>query len=421
MKKNTLWTRDFTLIAIGTIITVIGGEAINLPLSLLVFDETKSTLLSSMLIISGMLPDVILPIFIAPFIDRMSKKKISLTLQVVMAAIFLALAFIYYRTGFSYSLFLIFSLIIGTISVVARLAFTAWYPDIIPIGFEQKGFAVFSTIYPTVLIVMAPISTYLYEHVPMHILFVVVSVMTLAFGLLLISFISLDIKADKNTSFDFKEYKSDVKAGFKYILKEKGIRNIYSYMSITNGVGHGRELMTQAYFQTISFVTVTMLGFLRSAETVGRMISGLLQYKINIPANKRYGITKFVYTTYVTLDMILLYTPYPAMLINRFIVGFLGTTSYTLRETSVQSYLPRNMRAKVSAVFSVIFSFSMILFQLFSGYLGEFMDYRLVIVVMSAIAYTGIVVFIILPSKVNRQVYESVRSEENQNSLTNNI
>lgn len=410
MKKSSVWSRDFKLVTLATIIAVIGGEAINLPLSLYVFAQTKSTLLSSILFISGMLPDVVLPIFIAPFIDRLSKKKIVLALNSIMAAVFLIFALLISKAGFNYNLYLTFSFLVGTISVVVRLAYTAWYPDIIPIGFEQKGYAVSSTIYPTVMIVMAPIATFLYEHTTMPVLFLIVVVLTVI-SIIFQSMIKVDPESKDKPVFNFKTYREDTKSGFKYLLREKGIRNIYSYMSITFGVGDSVQLMAQAYFQTVSFLTTTMFAFLKSAETFGRILSGLVQYKVNIPPKKRYNITKFVYTFYNTMDMLLLFLPYPLMLVNRFAVGFMGTTSATIREASVQSYLPRNMRAKVSAVFSVIISLLMILFQLLAGYLGTRLDYRTVNIVLSTIGLIAVYIFIARPANLNRKVYESVRTD----------
>ena len=79
MKRNRsgprLWTKDFSCITIATVLSAIGGEAMNLPISLLVFDETKSTLLSALILVCGMLPDMILPILVAPLIDKGGKKK----------------------------------------------------------------------------------------------------------------------------------------------------------------------------------------------------------------------------------------------------------------------------------------------------------------------------------------------------------
>lgn len=75
MERENVWSKDFTLITVGTIISAIAWQTINLPLSLMVFDETGSTLMSAILFISGMIPSVILPILIAPLIDRNPKRE----------------------------------------------------------------------------------------------------------------------------------------------------------------------------------------------------------------------------------------------------------------------------------------------------------------------------------------------------------
>ncbi len=207
-------------------------------------------------------------------------------------------------------------------------------------------------------------------------------------------------------------YKADIIGGFSFLKEEKGIRNIYTYMSITNGAANGLYLMVQAYFQTVSFLTVTMLAFLRSAETVGRIIGGAVQYKVDVPPKKRYGITRFVYIFYETMDIILLFIPYPFMIVNRFLCGFLGMTSATLRETCVQSYLPSNMRAKVNAVFNVLMALSIILFQIIAGFLGDRIGYRMVVVILSGISLLAIFIFIVIPSDENRKVYEATRARD---------
>ena len=48
MKKPTLWTKNFTIITLGTMISARGGVAMNLGLSLVVFDQTQSTWLSGL-------------------------------------------------------------------------------------------------------------------------------------------------------------------------------------------------------------------------------------------------------------------------------------------------------------------------------------------------------------------------------------
>ncbi len=407
MKKETLWTKNFTYITFASVLSIIGGEVMNLPLSLLVFEKTQSTMLSAIILICGMLPDVLLSVIVAPFIDKGKKKRWVVGLDTLMMMIYIIMGIWIANHEFQYMVYVVLSLVLGTISVFYRLAYGAWYPSLIPIGFEQKGYAISATIYPLITIVMAPVATFLYETVTISTLFYLVA------ALLMISIlIEGQIEENGNTekqTFTLKQYKEDIKEGFRYLKNEKGITNIYTYMAISNGTYEGSYIALQAYFQTNPLLSVTMLGFLRSAEMVGRVLSGIFQYRFEIPAKKRFGLTKFVYFTYQLADMILLFTPYSAMLVNRFICGGLGNTSATVRETAVQSYLPDNMRARVNAVFNAIFSVGGILFQIFAGMLGEKLPYRAVMVIMGTIGLAAIWIFIVLPDNENRKVYEAVR------------
>lgn len=407
MKKETLWTKNFTYITSASILSIIGGEVMNLPLSLLVFEQTQSTMLSAIILICGMLPDVLLSVIVAPFIDKGKKKRWIVGLDTLMMMIYIIMGVWIANHEFQYMVYVMLSLVLGTISVFYRLAYGAWYPSLIPVGFEQKGYAISATIYPLITIVMAPVATFLYETVSMSTLFYLVA------GILMISILIESRIEEGGTAekkvYTLKQYKEDIKEGFRYLKNEKGITNIYTYMAISNGTYEGSYVALQAYFQTNPMLSVTMLGFLRSAEMVGRLLSGIFQYRVEIPAKKRFGITKFVYITYQLADMILLFTPYSAMIVNRFICGGLGNTSATVRETAVQSYLPDNMRARVNAVFNAIFSVGGILFQIFAGMLGETLPYRTVIIIMGMIGLVAIWIFIIRPDQENRKVYEAVR------------
>ena len=70
---KTLWTRNFTIITLGTLISAIGGVAMQLALSLVVFAQTASSWLSGVFSAASILPSVTLPFFLAPVIDRCNK------------------------------------------------------------------------------------------------------------------------------------------------------------------------------------------------------------------------------------------------------------------------------------------------------------------------------------------------------------
>ncbi len=408
MKSKKLWTKDFSCITLATVLSAIGGEAMTLPVSLLVFDETQSTFLSSLVMICGILPDVLLPIFIAPFIDKAGKKKWILGMDLMLAAVYAGMGFWVGRHTFHFLLYLLFTLTVGTISVIYRLAYASWYPDLIPRGMEQKGYAVSSTLYPTVIIVMSPIAAFLYENLTIDRIFFLVTGITLC-SVITESLIR-EAKKAAASSYTLRQYCTDIREGFSFLKKEKGIRNIYANVSVMQGTSNGLSIITQVYFQTQPYLGATMLGFLISSEMTGRLLGGLLQYKKEVPVNKRYPFTKAVYLIYSLADMALLFLPYPAMLANRFFCGSLGICSATIRESAVQSYLPEQMRARVNAFFNVLFAVGGVAFQFLAGALGQLIPYRAVAVLLGGMGVGSVFLFIVLPAADNRPVYEAERS-----------
>ena len=406
-RRGTLWTKDFSCITLATVLSAIGGEAMNLPVSLLIFDKTGSPFLSALIMVCGMLPDVLFPVFVAPFIDKGSKKRWIVGLDILLAAIYLLMGFLVSGTRFVFAVYPLFTLTVGTISVFYRLAYLAWYPDLIPYGAEQKGYAVSGTIYPLITIAMSPFAAFLYANVSIENLFFGVSALTVVS--VCIESAVRERRRERHTVYSFRAYCADIREGFRYLKQEKGIRNIYTYMGIMQGSSEGMALITQVYFQTQLIFSVVMLGFLKSAEMIGRVLSGLIWYKAQIPVHKSYTFTRFVYLFYSLMDMLLLFIPYPAMLINRFVCGGLGTASATVRESAVQSYLPDEMRARVNALFNVLFAVGGVFFQFFAGILAQALPYRAVALLLGGIAIGSMFFFIVLPAKDNRPVYEAVR------------
>ena len=72
--KKTLWTRNFTLVTAATVLGAAGGIAGGFALSFLVFDETGSTLASALILAMELIPYFLIPLSVAPWMDRMPRK-----------------------------------------------------------------------------------------------------------------------------------------------------------------------------------------------------------------------------------------------------------------------------------------------------------------------------------------------------------
>ena len=70
------------------------------------------------------------------------------------------------------------------------------------------------------------------------------------------------------------------------------------------------------------------------------------------------------------MDMCLLWLPYPLMLANRALCGFLGSNSAIMRSAAVQRYIPEHLRARINAFDSALMTAACCVFSLLVGLLG---------------------------------------------------
>ncbi|MDU4429016.1 MAG: MFS transporter [Clostridium sp.] len=394
---------------LGTFISITGCTAMSLALSLVIFDKTSSTWLSGIYTAVSLIPSIILPFFLAPMIDQGNPKNLIVRIDLFTRVLYLCFLFYIKEVGFQYHAYLIFSLIISSVDAVYDLAYQCLYPELIPKGLKQKGYAVSAMVEPLATAIVAPIIAGVYSIFGIEIVFLIEGILLIT-AAAFESRITYEKAVNKSKKISIRErlkvYKQELMEGLLYIKREKGIRNIYSYLAISNATTKGRNLMTMAYFQSSSLLTTAMYSLLISAETVGRFIGGLFSYIFKIPEEKKYSISIKMYMLFEMFDGILLFMTYPIMIILRFICGFIGVNTGTLREAAVQNYFDRDIRARVNGINNIVISFSMLLIQLIVGALGRYFPYPNIVLVMSIVTLICVAVFLRRNKKEVEYVYQ---------------
>lgn len=388
MKKPTvqLWTRSFTLVTIATALGAAGGIAGGFALSFLVFDETGSTLASALIVAIQLVPNIFIPFLVAPLMDRLPRKAFLVGGDICNGLVYGGMGLWLMRFDFSYVGYLGISVLLACLSSVDRLAYTSIYPQLIPTGAEQKGYAVSSMLYPILTVIMTPLAAVLLDTLGVPLLLVLQGALSLA-AALTESFIRLDERRQaQRQRYTAAAWRADIREGFAYLKEERGVRSIYEYMSVTNGVAGGYAPILVAFFRTMPGMTAAMYSLFSVAEFAGRTIGSAVQYRVDIPQKKRFGFVFAVYQTYELMDMLLLWMPYPLMLVNRGVCGFLGNNSAILREAAVQRYIPEALRARVNALFDMMLTAASGVCALAVGALGEVLDYRLCVTLCGAVA-----------------------------------
>lgn len=410
--KNRLWTRNYTLLMTATTLGCIGGIAGGYALSLLVFDETRSTLASAIVLAIQIVPGFLMPLLLAPWMDRMPRKPFLVGGDVLNGVLYAGAGVYLLLFRFSYVGYLCFSLLLATLSSFDQLAYNSIYPKLIPVGMEQKGYAVSAMLYPVIQVLIMPAAAALYELLGVGLLLIGQGALSL-----LAALVESRIRLHEERRLPEKRYTlrlwwEDIREVGRYFRKEKGLRSIYAYMAVTNGVSYGYGPVITAFFRTAPGLSMVLYSFFSVAEFAGRTVAGLLQYTVKIPAKRRFAMIFGVYQVYETMDMCLLWLPYPLMLVNRAICGFLGTNSATMRQAAVQQYIPEEMRSRVNSFFDMELTLATSVLSLLVGALGEVLDYRLCVTICGAVAMTACWLIVWRSRREVRPVLEYERSQK---------
>ena len=374
--KNNLWTRDFTLITVATIMGAAGAIAGNFALSFLVYDETGSTLASALIIAINFVPGFVVPLVASPFMDALPRKPFLVAGDAVNGVLYLLMGLYLNSRGFTYTLYLLFSLLLSSLSAFDQLAYNSLFPKLIPPGCMDKGYTVSSMVYPVMQVVMAPVAALLMDLIGVGNILLLQGGLSIA-AALTESRIRTEEERRAYRRFSPRGYFADLKEAADYLRQERGMLNIFAYMAVTNGVASGYAPIFVAFFSSTPGLSAAMYSLFAVAEFAGRTLGGVLRYATKMPKERRFGFAFAVYQVYETMDMLLLWLPYPLMLANRAIADFLGINSATLRLAAVQSTLPDRLRARVNAFESVLYSAAFSVLSLAVGALGEVMDLRL--------------------------------------------
>ena len=414
MKEAKLWTRNFLLVILASAIGTVGAIAGGFALAFLVFDETGSTLASALIVAIQLLPHLLLPVLIAPFMDRLPRKSFLVAGDIVNAVLLAGMGLWLLFFNFSYVGYLAVSLLLACIGAVDELAFTSIYPELIPEGAEQKGYAVSSMLYPVLKVIMTPLAAVLLD--TLGVAWILIAQSGLSFvAAITESFIHLDeTERQHRTPYSLQAWAGDIREAVQDLKEERGLRSIYEYMAVTNGVASGFSPILVAFFRTFPGFTAAMYSAFSVVEFAGRTIGSALQYRIKIPDKKKYGLVLFVYQVYESMDMCLLWLPYPLMLVNRGICGFLGSNSAILRSAAVQRYIPEKLRSRINAFDDVLITAGASVFSLMMGFLGEILDYRWCVTIGGAIAMLASWLLIWGRRKDVRRVYETGDDEMTQ-------
>jgi len=405
--KNKLWTRDFSILTLGTVVSMLGNAVAGFAIGLLVYDKTESVLLYALFMTCYSLPRIILPMFAGPYLDRFSRKRVIYTLDFASAAFYTVFFVLLLRGYFNYTAYLLMSMVVGGIDSIYSVAYESFYPTLISEGNMTRAYSIESLIYPLSSVIMVPIAGICYRTIGLAPLF-----LFNALTFLIAAIAETQIKAIEthisNTveKFNGSRFMQDLKDGFAYLKRERGLNAITWFFFVMMFTSSICMTLALPYFKSLTLVDgVMQYSLVMSANTIGRLIGGSVHYFYRYPAQKKYNIALFVYVAISIVDGAYLFFPFWAMLIFMLFEGMLGVTSYNIRISGTQNYLPNEMRGRFNGLFQMLSILGTIGGQLIAGAIGDLFDIRIVVAVCMAIFGLSAFVFITPNREAVKKIY----------------
>lgn len=380
-----LWTRDFTILTFGSVVSVFGNTLSGFAINLMVLEYSQSVFLFVLYMVIYNIPKIIVPILAGPLLDSFSRRKTIYTMDFIAAALYITLFFILRGGYFSYVFLLIMSIALGTVDSGYIVAYESLYPLLVSEGNFRKAYSVSSFIMP-LSAVMLPIATLLYNSVGIGPIFI-----ASASAFFVAACLETRIQVDeshlrkKPEKYSLREFKTSFLEGVSYIKAEKGLLVITSYFFISTLTGSCSSLLLP-YFTETPPLSAMIYSLVMGCTVVGRFIGGAVQYKIDYPKEKKFTIALVVYITISLLEMSLLFTPVYIMVFINFFVGLLAVTSYNIRISTTQSYVPNEKRARFNGAFQMFMNAGMIIGQLIAGGVADHVPIRAVYVSFNAVS-----------------------------------
>lgn len=380
--QNKLWTKDFTTITLGSVVSMMGNSIAGFAMSLFVLDYMESTLLYAIYIFLYTLPQIAAPVISGPLMDRFSRRRTIYTLDFCSTFIYLLLGALIFFDAFNFGIFAAATFVIGTINSVYMVAFESFYPMLITEGNYSKAYSISGTL-QTMTFFMLPLATLAYNAFGLAPLLIVNSVFFLIAAICetRISDVEAVKKSAYTTSYDTKAYFSDMKEGVRYLISEKGLFSVTLYFMVISLVGGASQVITLPWFKSGFENGEYLFMFVSIFSVIGRSLGGLIHYKIQLPAQKKFAIALFVYVSIALVEAFYLYTPIPIMSVGSFLIGILGVTSYNIRVSATQSYVPDNIKGRFNGAFFMLNTVGTLSGELLSGVLSEFIPMRATLMV----------------------------------------
>ncbi|MEG1528349.1 MAG: MFS transporter [Clostridia bacterium] len=430
-KIPRMWNLNFNIVVVGSFISMMGHTCATFAISLLTFDATGSVMLFALMQVASILPRIIAPMIAGTFFDRHSRRKAIPMLDYCYTIIFATVTLLLYFNSFVYWMYIVVALLLGSIDGTYMVAFDSLFPLFVTNNTARKAYSINSMLMPIASVITSPLTLLGYDSIGATNIFLGA---TILFALTATSELFIRVRephlmlirpaeqaklppspkeielfqqgvniVDTLERHQKRNFFADFKEGIKYIFGEKGLLAITIYFFVISLCGAVQSTLILPYFRSnyeliingITFNGMWAYLIIFGCSTIGRIVGATVQYKVKFNEGKKFNVAVFVYICTNCISIIVFHLPLYLMALTMFFEGALAVTSYNIRISSTQIYVPDQKRGRFNGAFLFFNMLGSILGQLLAGSIGD-LGWSVPIIISCVFAVNLLSVFIII-------------------------
>lgn len=376
VQEPKLWTKDFTILSLGSFASLAGTNALAIALGLLILDLTHSGAYYAVYLAIGNAAGIIVPFLVASHMGRWERQKVIYTLDFATAAVMLAMAGIYEAGWMIGEAVLLCCVCFRLFNKIYEVAYYSLFPQIIDKKVYSKAYSV-SSIIANFAEGAELLGTLAYNF------FGVTPVLLCCSGLFFVSAcfetrLSKDVYAKKVTSGGLHEAIEDYKSVWRYVKNEPGMLEILCYQffdSVRTGAFWAMVLplftITRYSANRFGLDGELVYSIAMSFFSTGQFWGGVLNYKVRVKENKRLALFAWTVALEILPLAVLFFFPYYVGFALLFINGCMSIWTYCVAETVIYERVPADILSKYTGCSRSFIAVGAIFGNLMAGFLNS--------------------------------------------------
>lgn len=254
MNNAKLFNRNFTIIIVGQLISMLGNSIQRFAFSLYILELTGSATMFSTILSIELIPTIILSPFGGAIADRISKKKIMVGLDFCCYIIIGFFAFFIYGKSYQVIFIAILMFVLSLINSIYSPAVEAGIPEVVSDEHFNAANSIVTQI-SSITSLIGPIAAgFLYGILGVKAI-MIINMVSYFVSAVMELFLKMPYEKKQDEKLSLSIYINDVKDGFKYLYKEQ--KRILKVIFIISGIN---LFISPLYFVGVPYVVKIVFG-----------------------------------------------------------------------------------------------------------------------------------------------------------------